>query len=116
MPINTVEFTKQQLGDIVTRLAQELTSAQVHLLACDDTISRLQAQLIIQNMHLIKLNRVLLMKEKIKEADGRLQLFPGGFSCILTDDDCIALQEEVKGRKAAKELQKTKKKKDRLTK
>ncbi|KIJ41943.1 hypothetical protein M422DRAFT_254961 [Sphaerobolus stellatus SS14] len=100
MPINTVEFTKQQLGDIVTRLAQELTSAQVHLLACDDTISRLQAQLIIQNMHLIKLNR----------------LFPDGFGRILTDDDCIALQEEAEARKAAKELQKTKKNKDRLTK
>ncbi|KIJ41333.1 hypothetical protein M422DRAFT_48615 [Sphaerobolus stellatus SS14] len=107
---NVAEYTKEQLAAIITGLASQLTDVQVLLLARDGQITRLQAQLIIQNMHLLKLNKTLQMKEKGKDPDAHLQLFPGGFGCVLTNDDFIALQEEVKARKVAKEAQKRQKK------
>ncbi|KIJ40081.1 hypothetical protein M422DRAFT_147733, partial [Sphaerobolus stellatus SS14] len=108
--VNPAEFTKEQLACIILELASEPTSAQVYLLTCDGTISQLQAQLIIQNMHLVKMNKALQMKEKVKEADVHLQLFPGGFGRVLTDNDFITLQEDAMGRKAAKDSQKRRKK------
>ncbi|KIJ28071.1 hypothetical protein M422DRAFT_270706 [Sphaerobolus stellatus SS14] len=95
LPFEPKEYTKDKLAEIIRTLAQELTLVQAHLLACDGMITQLQAQLIIQNIHLLKMNTVLVEKEKGKEGEGCLKLYPGGFSCLLTDDDFIALQEEA---------------------
>ncbi|KIJ42755.1 hypothetical protein M422DRAFT_136086, partial [Sphaerobolus stellatus SS14] len=51
---NIAKFTKEELAAIIIKMAEELTFAQLHLLARNSAITRLQAQLIIQNMHLIK--------------------------------------------------------------
>ncbi|KIJ23158.1 hypothetical protein M422DRAFT_276329 [Sphaerobolus stellatus SS14] len=111
--LELTEYTKEELGEIIIELAQELTSAQAHLLARDGSITRLQAQLIIQNIHLLKMNKALQAKERGKEKDTRLQMFPGGFGCVLTDDDVIALQDETAARKRAKETHRKRKMKEK---
>ncbi|KIJ50284.1 hypothetical protein M422DRAFT_245534 [Sphaerobolus stellatus SS14] len=110
IPLEITEDRKKELATITMKLAQELTSAQAHILACDGTITQLQAQLIIQNIHLLKINKVLQAKETGKEADAHLRLFLGGFGRILTEKDFIAVQQEAEGRKAVKASQKTQKK------
>ncbi|KIJ22707.1 hypothetical protein M422DRAFT_276830 [Sphaerobolus stellatus SS14] len=107
---NVAEYAKEQLAAIITGLASQLRNVQVLLLACDGQITHLQAQLIIQNMHLLKLNKTLQIKEKGKDSDAHLQLFLGGFWHVLTNDDFIVLQEEVKAWKVTKEVQKRQKK------
>ncbi|KIJ37580.1 hypothetical protein M422DRAFT_211326 [Sphaerobolus stellatus SS14] len=104
------KHTKEELASIIAELAAELTSAQTLLMALNGTLTRYEAQLIVQNIHMKKLNVALQGKEKQKDADFRIQLYPDGFGRLLTDDDVIQLQLEAQARKLAKESQKMKRK------
>jgi len=57
---------------VIEELAKELTIAQAHLLARDGIISRADAQMVIQNLHLMKLKKALKIKEKVKQKDTHL--------------------------------------------
>jgi hypothetical protein len=67
---------------------------------------RANAQLVVQNAHLNKLNQVLHTKENKKKSDHTI-LFAEGFGRHLTNDECIALVRDQKERreKDAEELE-----------
>ena len=87
------QLYREILAEVIKKLARELTVTQAHLLAHDGTISWVHAQMVIQNLHLMRLTKALKIREKVKEKDICLQLFLGGFGWVLTEDNFLMARE-----------------------
>lgn len=107
--------TNRQLRDENDSLRENLQLAhqlvQAHRLIDEGR----NAQLIIQNLMLDKMNQSLRAKEKKNQEgrQGRTKLFPGGYGRHLTNEEFIAEQEADERDKREKLAQKTRRKEDR---
>ena len=97
--------TKEEVQAHIDKLTESLRIAKIEDEAKSSIIAGAQAQLVIQNLHLGKLNEVLLTKEKAKE-DDRTKLFPEGKGRHLTGDDFHEERIKADAEKKAKETAK----------
>ena len=103
-------LTRAQLEAHVTALEESLERSKKVTLAQQVIIEGANAQLVVQNLTMDKINQTLHEKEKTKRSD-RAILFPGGKGRHLTDPELIQkkreLEEEKKREEAEKERRKT---------
>jgi len=78
--------TKEEMQAHIDKLTSALDLAKTLVDAQNSIIEASRVQLIIQDMHLRKLNETLQVKEKVKD-DDRSKLFPQGKGRLLTGDD-----------------------------
>lgn len=107
-----VQRTKPETEAYVEELVRELETARMLVAVQTSIIEGQRAQLVLQNLQLVKQNEVLHVKENAKEND-RTKLFPGGRGRHLTGDDFheaqVDAEKEKRAKEAAKELRKDKK-------
>lgn len=104
--------TKPKMETYIEELVHGLKTAQTLVAVQNSIIEGQQAQLVLQNLQLVKQNEVLHMKENTRENDCT-KLFLGGRGRHLTGDDFHEAQVETERDKrvkeTAKELRKDKK-------
>ncbi|KAF8532455.1 hypothetical protein JB92DRAFT_2688750, partial [Gautieria morchelliformis] len=90
--------SRAKLSSQIKELSESLSLAQKHIHACNSIIEGTHAQLVIQNLHLSKLQQVLQTKENKKKTD-RTKLFPQGKGRHLTAEtfiQALEMAEKVK--------------------
>lgn len=107
--------TKEQMKAHIEALTESLRRAKILVAAKDSIIEASQAQLVIQNMHLNKLNETLQAKEGAKEND-RTKLFPKGRGRLLTGDEFHEEQVNAEKERQAKEDEKKRRKQKQVDK
>lgn len=102
------EFTRSALESQCGALEKCLLLAQQRLEAQEMIMEGQNAQLIIQNIGMERMNHSLHEKEKGKKSD-RTVLFPGGKGRHLTDPELIKQKRELEDAKAHEEVEKVRK-------
>ena len=104
--------TKPEMEAYIGELVRELETTRKFVAVQNSIIEGQRAQLVLQNLQLVKQNEVLHVKENTKEND-LTKLFPGGGGRHLTGDDFheaqVETEREKRVKEAAKELRKDKK-------
>ncbi|KAF8523965.1 hypothetical protein BU17DRAFT_74883 [Hysterangium stoloniferum] len=102
------EFTRSALESRCKALERNLLLAQQWLKAQEMIMEGQNAQLVIQNIGMERMNHTLHEKEKGKKSD-RTILFPGGKGRHLTDVELIKQKQELEDTKAQEEAEKERK-------
>ncbi|KAF8529337.1 hypothetical protein JB92DRAFT_2616320, partial [Gautieria morchelliformis] len=103
--------SRTQLEMRVNELTANLHMAHGQLLVREGIIKSAHAQLIIQNLHVTKLQQALETKEKKKKTD-RTKLFPKGNGRHLTAEEFIQELEEAEQERLEKTNRRTQRKED----
>ena len=96
-------------------LRTNLRRAHMHSVAKDNIIEGAQAQLVIQNLHLQKMNGALFNKEKEKRSE-RTLIFEGGKGQVFSSDTFVAKIQSIADQKEAEAARKAQNAKDRAAK
>lgn len=104
--------TKPEMENHIEELVHKLETTQMLVAVQNSIIEGQQAQLVLQNLQLVKQNEVLHVKENTREND-HTKIFLGGRGCHLTGDDFheaqVETEREKRAKEAVKELRKNKK-------
>ena len=101
--------TKEEMQTHIDKLTEFLELAKILADVQNSIIEATQAQLVIQDIHLGKMNETLQVKEKVKDDDCS-KLFPQGRGQLLTGDDFheerVNADTEKRKKEAARALRK----------
>jgi len=98
------DWSRQELSNHIDQLATVLSSAKEILAIQRDREQQGNAQLLIQNLVLQKMNQTIHAEEH-KKKDDRTKLFPGGKGRHLTGDDFIEELEQAASARAQKQVE-----------
>ncbi|KAF8576616.1 hypothetical protein K439DRAFT_1280100, partial [Ramaria rubella] len=84
--------TQSKLETRNTELTKALHLARLHIQSRDHILEGVHAQMVVQNLHLDKINAALKGKEN--KAAKKTDLFPQGLGCHMTDSSFVQALEE----------------------
>jgi DDE superfamily endonuclease len=115
VPCPSFYQSKNEMEKRILELTESLRASKQQLEAYATMTEVQTAQMVLQDMSLLKMNQTILAKEK-KKKDDRTKIHTNGFGRLFTNDECITLVKEQAMQRQEKANKKGKRAAERQTK